>query len=128
MRRYVTIEKPGMTKGPERKEETNLNEVVRDTATRKHRAAQVRSQPRAAGAEEPRALYLAACADVAAAFKPDDFRYAKSGPRLTRIRGDWKEIVSFQSDRNNVPGQRVGLWVHAYLENTKIKEWREQTP
>jgi hypothetical protein len=117
-----------VTKSPERKDESKIDEIVRDTAKRKHRAAQARSQPRAAGAEEPRAVYLAACEQVAAAFTPENFRYAKSRRRLIRIRGDWKEIVSFQSDHNNVPGERVGLWTHAYLENTKLLGWRKQTP
>jgi hypothetical protein len=117
-----------MTKTPQRKDLQTSEDVIANTGMRKHRATQARSQPRPSGAEEPRAVYLAACERVAVALTPEGFRYAKSGPHLTRVRGDWKERVSFQSSHSNVAGEHVALWVHAYLENEKLKEWRQRTP
>ena len=108
-----------------RKDQDDLDEIVRTTAMRKHRAAQARAQSPPTGTEEPKAVYQAACEQIAVAFAADDFRFAKSGPRITRTRGEWKESVTFQSDRNNVPGERVGLWTHANLESSKLKSWRE---
>jgi len=113
---------------PQRTDRRGLAEVTRDTAVRKHRAAQARTQGRLAGAEEPGAVYLAACERIGAALTPEGFRYAKSGPRLTRTRGEWTERVSFQSSHSNVAGEQVALWVHAYLENKTLKDWRRRTP
>src|SRR2546425_4490101 len=72
----------------------------------------------------PRTIYLETCARIAATFADRGFKYAKSGPRISRQEGDWKQTISFGSSRDNVPGAHVALWIYAELCNSRLKKWR----
>jgi hypothetical protein len=97
-----------------RKETRSIADLVADVANRKRRAAQARFAGTAAGQESPRDVYRAACAFIGAYLDESfGFKYSKSGPHARRKSGDFTFQISFQSDRNNVPGERVGLWIHA---------------
>lgn len=96
-----------------RKETRSIADLIADTAYQKRRAAQARFAGTPPGQESPRDVYLAACASIGAYMDESfGFKYSKSGPHARRKSGDFTFQISFQSDRNNVPGERVGLWIH----------------
>ena len=95
------------------KEIRSITDLIADTAYRKHRAAEARFAGTPPGQELPRDVYLAACASIGAHLKESyAFKYSKSGPHARRKSGDFTFQISFQSDRNNIAGERVGLWIH----------------
>ena len=97
----------------QRKEERSIADLIADTAHRKRRAAQARFAGMAPGQESPRDVYLTACAVIGAYLAESfGFKYLKSGPHARRKSGDFTFQISFQSDRNNIPGERVGMWIH----------------
>ena len=109
-----------------RKETRSIADLVADVAYRKRRAAQARFFGTPAGQQSPRDVYLAACASVGSHLEESfGFKYSKSGPHARRRSEDLTFQISFQSDRNNVPGERVGLWVHGNVSSSRIKKWRE---
>jgi hypothetical protein len=96
-----------------RKETRSISELVADTANRKRRAAQARFAGTTPGQESPRDVYLAACASIGAYLGESyGFKYLKSGPHARRRSGDFTFQISFQSDRNNIADERIGLWIH----------------
>lgn len=74
--------------------------------------------------ETPRQVFLATCAEIAKDFEAEGFRYAKSGPHIILVAGDFTFRVSFQSSYRNVSGQHVRLWVHATVSAKCMKEFR----
>jgi hypothetical protein len=78
------------------------------------------------GLPEPAVVFKDACAVIAHAFAPDQFRYAKSGPHLTRKSGEFTHRISFQSSAHNVRGEYVALWIHANVLSKGIKAWRRR--
>jgi hypothetical protein len=112
-----------------RKETRSIADLVADVAYRKRRAAQVRFAGTSPGQESPRDVYLAACASIGAYLDESfGFKYSKSGPHARRRSGDFTFQISFQSDRNNVAGERVGLWIHGNVWSSRLKKWRESQP
>lgn len=103
----------------------DLKDAIAQTAKDKQQAAARRSQAQSPGKESCRTIYLDACQQIASAFQPDGFRYAKSRQKMTRIAGEWKQHISFQSSRDNVAGARTALWVHANVGNTHLQQWRK---
>lgn len=96
-----------------RKETLSIADLVADVANRKRRAAQARFAGTTSGQESPRDVYQAACASIGAHLAESfGFKYSKSGPHARRKSRDFIFQISFQSDRNNVAGERVGLWIH----------------
>jgi hypothetical protein len=107
------------------KETRSLAELVADVANRKSRAAATRAAGSPPSQELPRGVYQAACATIGAHLeKSHGFKYAKSGPRARKRSGDFTFEISFQSDRNNIAGERVGLWIHAHVLSPKLTNWR----
>jgi len=105
---------------------TDLAAIIRDTALRKQRAAEMRRSGAPAELPEPSAVFQDACAAIAQALQPDGFRYAKSGPHLTRKAGEFTHRISFQSSAHNVRGEYVALWIHANVLSKGLKTWRRR--
>lgn len=103
----------------------NLDEVFAETARRKAEAAAYRNSGRRAEIEDSRTVYLSACQTVATCFESLGFRYAKSGPHLSRSDGLFAYRVSFQSSHNNISGRHVRLWMHATVRSKCLQTWRE---
>lgn len=106
----------------------NLSEILAETAARKLRAAQTRFGKNATPAESPREVYLKACQHIANVLVPDGFTYARSSQSLTRKTKDFSFHIYFQSDRNNVAGELVALWIHAGVRSKRLKAWRVAQP
>jgi len=104
---------------------SDLDRIIRETALRKQRAAQMRSAGTPEGFEEPSTVYQAACAVIGQGLATEGFRYAKSGPRLTRKAAEFTHQVSFQSSHNNVRGEFIALWIHAIVLSRAVKAWRQ---
>jgi hypothetical protein len=112
-----------------RKETRSIADFVTDVAYRKRRAAEARFAGTPPGQETPRDVYLAACASIGSHLEVSfGFKYSKSGPHARRKSGDFTFQISFQSDRNNISGERVGLWIHGNVWSPRIKKWRELQP
>jgi hypothetical protein len=112
-----------------RKETRSIADLISDVAYRKRRAAQARFSGTPPGQESPRDVYLAACASIGSYLEESyAFKYSKSGPHARRRSGDFTFQISFQSDRNNIPGERVGLWIHGNVWSSRSKKWRESQP
>jgi hypothetical protein len=112
-----------------RKETRSIADLIADTAYRKHRAAQARFAGTPPGQESPRDVYLAACASIGSHLEESfGFIFSKTGPHARRRSGDFTFQIRFQSDRDNIAGERVGLWVHGNVSSSKIKKWRESQP
>ena len=92
---------------------TDLAAIIRDTALRKQRAAEMHRSGAPEELPEPGAVFRDVCAAIGQALAADGFRYAKSGPHLTRKAGDFTYRISFQSSAHNVRGEYVALWIHA---------------
>ncbi|MFA7338170.1 MAG: DUF4304 domain-containing protein [Candidatus Obscuribacterales bacterium] len=74
--------------------------------------------------ESCRDVYLQSCANICEPFKADGFRYAKSGPKMSKKSGEYTFTVSFQSSRYNSPGTSVCIWIHANVYSPAMKKWR----
>ena len=71
----------------------------------------------------------AACASIGSYLEEAfGFKYSKSGQHARRRSGVFTFEIMFQSDRQNVAGERVGLWIHGIVRSSRIKEWRESQP
>ena len=106
----------------------SFSEVLADAAAHKLRAAASRFGRRTTSAESPRDVYLKACQHIAEALATDGFTYARSSQMLTRKTKDFYFQVYFQSDRNNVAGELVALWIHAGVISKRLKAWRIAQP
>ncbi len=103
----------------------SFSEAVIATAHQKRDAAASRASSNT-GLEKPRDVILAAIAQIAAQLETDGFVFYKSGPRLKRVRGDLTHEIMFQSDRNNIAGQRAAVWIHGVVTSRKLADWRRK--
>ncbi len=74
--------------------------------------------------ESCRDVYLQSCASICEPFKADGFRYAKSGPKMSKKSGEFTFTVSFQSSHYNSPGASVKIWSHGLVYSPAMKKWR----
>lgn len=107
---------------------TALAEVFSDTARRKREAAIARETGTDPTAEPPAVVYDRSCAQVAAAFAQEGYRYAKSGPHLTKKEGAFTYQIHFQTSHHNIAGQHVMLSVAANVRCRQLAEWRKSQP
>ncbi|WP_457311452.1 hypothetical protein [Sphingomonas sp. UYAg733] len=103
----------------------SFSESVIATARQKRDAAASRALPNAER-EKPRDVILAAVAQIAAQLQEDGFAFYKSGPGLKRVGGDLSYEIIFQSDRNNIAGQRAAVWIHGAVSSRKLADWRRR--
>ncbi|MDF1595828.1 MAG: hypothetical protein P1T08_07005 [Acidimicrobiia bacterium] len=99
------------------------DELIRQIAQDK---AIGRFAPRRPGVETPRAVFMSVVDAVAGHFSGSGWRYARSGPHLSRRDGDISARVEFVSNRLNVAGELVGLWVQIHLGDRTIGKWRKE--
>jgi hypothetical protein len=111
-----------------REEFKSIGETISDIARRKSDAARARREGRNETAEPSAQVYAESCSRIATAFVNDGFRYAKSGPHMTRRRNGFTEKVSFQTSYHNIPGKHVELSVAATVRSKNLKEWRGSQP
>lgn len=104
---------------------TSLRETISDIANRKSEATKARREGTPEGVEHSSDVYAQSCAKIAEHFVEHGFRYAKSGPHLTRKRNGFSHRVSFQTSYHNIPGKHVSLSVAANVRSKRLKEWRE---
>jgi hypothetical protein len=64
--------------------------------------------------------------EVANHFTASGWRYARSGPHLSQREGDVSAKMAFVSNRLNVGGELVGLWVDIHLGDRTIGSWRKE--
>lgn len=96
----------------------SVHDLITTTAKQKHAAAKARSSPSAA--DKPKEVIFAACQIIANDLKGDGFSFIKKGPALKRVQGDLTSTIGFQSDRNNIAGERAAVWIHAYVTSEKL--------
>ncbi|MBW8907454.1 MAG: DUF4304 domain-containing protein [Mesorhizobium sp.] len=92
-------------------------------AARKARAGEAHGSPSPRAEEPPRDIYLQACDTIASDLTKEGFRYARSGPHLSRRDGDLVFKIQFQSSHNNVAGEYVALWLHGGVSSRRLAEW-----
>lgn len=78
--------------------------------------------------ESPRDVYASACARIAEHFVEQGFRFAKSGPHLTKKAGDFSDKIRFDTSHYNCAGRLVQLRVVAIVTSKKLARWREAYP
>ena len=93
----------------------SFEQTIVATAKQKRDAAKARSST--AAAEKPRDVMMRACQMIADKLASDGFAFVKSGMKLKRVQGDRVQAILFQSDRNNIPGRRAAVWIHAGVQN-----------
>ena len=101
-----------------------IDDVFADTARRKEEAARARTTRSLETALAPRDVFAGACRQISEAFIADGYKYAKSGPHLTKNSDPFSYRISFQSSHNNIPGKHVVLWMHANVHSSRLKKWR----
>jgi hypothetical protein len=102
---------------------------VRDTldaiGRRKASAGKARG-PRAVGSlASPREVFIRVADAVGARLTAQGFRYAKSGPHVTRRKGPLKLTVHFASSHYNVAGEYVAFQVGGWIDSTPLRDWRK---
>lgn len=105
-------------------ERKTIRSFVTNIALRKKRAAETRFGRGPEAIEMPREIYENCCSKIAEAFATNGYRYAKSSQHFTRSESDFRFQVSFQSSRNNVADEFVGLSIHGNVLSPKLKRWR----
>ncbi len=110
-------------RGTGRRTATTTYELVRQIADDKSIS---RFTPRPPGVEAPRDVFMAAVDEMAAHFSEMGWRYARSGPHLSQKQGDVSAKLAFVSNRLNVAGELVGLWVDVRLADETIGRWRKE--
>jgi hypothetical protein len=98
---------------------------MKDIAGQKRRAAVARRSfdP---SAERPPDVATKVFAEIGADLSRDGYIARAKGRRLFKRDGDTIYEVSFQSDRNNVAGERVAVWTHTSVGSFKLRQWRRQ--
>jgi hypothetical protein len=98
-------------------------ELFAATAARKARAGEAHGSLGPRAEDLPRDTYLQACDTIAADLAKEGFKYARSGPHLSRGNGDLVFRIQFQSSHNNVAGEYVALWLHGGVSSRRLAEW-----
>lgn len=99
----------------------SFEQAIVATAKQKRDAAKARSS--CVEAEKPRDVIIHACRAIADELAGEGFSFVKSGMKLKRVQGDHVHAILFQSDRNNIPGRRAAVWMHAGVQKTGKPEF-----
>jgi hypothetical protein len=105
-----------------RTDSDSIDAFVRTIADRKQLP---RSAP---GPEPPREVFAHAAAEIARHFEPSGWRFARSGPHLSRKAGPFTMLLSLSSSAYNAPGTLVVLGVAALVRSSALKRCRSQQP
>lgn len=73
-----------------------------------------------------RQIYVDTCAAIAARLADQGFRHVPSAQQLKRQRGDWLDVVYFQSSHNNDPRGLVALRAGVNGRNGRLLRWRRE--
>lgn len=84
-----------------------------------------RFAPREPGAEAPSDVFQDAADEVGHAVADVGWRYARSGPHVSRTEGSVRFIFHFGSDPLNVAGQLVAFYVRFTIHDRQMAAWRE---
>jgi hypothetical protein len=71
----------------------------------------------------PREIYVAAAEEIARHFAPRGWRFARSGPHLSRGADGFRCKIAFQSSHYNTAGH-VALSVYTLVHASGLKRWR----
>ena len=77
------------------------------------------------GEDVPRDVFLAAAANLAERFVERGFRYAKSGPHISRRCGEFTFLVHF-ANHYNLRGVEIELTLYAGVESNRLRRWRQE--
>ena len=96
-----------------------LEGAPRDLSNRRRRTVPELERPGVAWQphEPVRETFLSACAEIAQSLASQGFRYARSGPHVSRRRGEFRDTVSFQSSRGSIA-------VYAAVQSSELRLWR----
>ena len=110
-----------------RREASTIDEMVQQIAEDKGRA---RFKPTEPGIERPREVFFSTVGSIAEPFVAQGFRYARSGPHLTRRANHVTSKVIFGSSNLNVPGELVSLHITLQAHDAELGKWRraQDTP
>jgi hypothetical protein len=112
-RRAAVPKKPGL-----------IAALIDGIARKRRRPAKTGFLPRPAGVERSGDVYAQACERIASEFTADGYRYAKSGPHLSRASGDMRYQVRFGSTHMNVSGYSVSLHIYGSVSCRTLQTWR----
>lgn len=94
-----------------------VNQIAQDKS-------RVRFKATEAGVERPRDVFLATVDAVARPLVDQGFKYARSGPHLTRRTNQVTSKAMFGSSTLNVPGELVSLHVTLQAHDSELGKWR----
>ena len=95
----------------------DISTLITDIAARKRAFGRAIGH-RDVSAEAPRDVFLSVCAAIAKNFEPIGYKYAKSGPHMSKRVGDFKAEVSFWSSNYNPAHQ----FFHVLLRKKHLTE------
>ena len=111
-----------------RKEFQKIEDLFSDIAAKKARASLARFAGRDTGVERSRDVYTGSCERIASELIPDGFKFAKSGPHLSRRSRGFTYTVSFHTSSTNISGRSVSLSMAANVGSSQLKSWRSAQP
>lgn len=103
---------------------SSLGDLIKQIAHRKQRAAQSRRKPRPPGTSDAKDVFKEAQLTIAGHLKPEGFELTVSRGRLRRSSGDFFFDIFFNTDRNNISGEYVGLVAMVQVNCPRLKQWR----
>lgn len=106
-------------------ERDSFADILVATARHKHVAALARRSG-SASTERPRDAISDGLAIVASMIAVDHFTFSPSSLKFVRKSGDLTFQIRFQSDRNNVGGQRAAIWPHVAVFSRHFTAWSKR--
>ena len=111
----------GNLRPPDRRDLKTIGDLAQSIlADRAH----PRFQPRSLDAEAPREVFIAAADAIGARYARDGWRYARSGPHLTKRFGRAAAKAHIGSSHNNLAGEVVLLHVAITITDKRHRDWR----
>jgi hypothetical protein len=69
---------------------------------------------------------LSTCRQIAEEFADDGYKFAISGPHLTKTNDTFKLRISFGSSHDHKLGSYMLLWMHANVRSSQLRRWRQK--
>jgi hypothetical protein len=102
-----------------------IAELARTIAARKRLAGLFRSR-HMTEQEAPRDVFRAATDKIARHFEASGWKYAPSGPHLSRQQARFTSRIELSTSTNNAAGALVVLQVYVGIRSRQLKKWRAQ--